>query len=212
MAHPSSDVDICNIALDVLNEPPISSLDTPSNKAEKLMARHYDQVRRETLAKFVWNFAKKRAVLARSGTPAFDYDDAYKLPSDYVRFVSVGGANEISYTNLYDVEGDDILVNNGGSSSLKLRYVSDFTDVTKFSPLFVKLFTLYLAEAISYKLTGTQANVERVNKQIEIHEKKAKSVEGQERPPKKREVSRSLAARRGHARSLGVADDYTRFD
>lgn len=94
MAAPSADVQVCQNAVDrVGQEIVVSSINppTPGNATEALLARHYDQQRMNTLRMHPWPFATQEAMISRVGTPISDFNDAYQLPADFVRFISIGG-------------------------------------------------------------------------------------------------------------------------
>jgi phosphoserine aminotransferase len=44
-----------------------------------------------TLRMHPWHFATTEVLISRIGTPISDFRDAYQLPADYIRFISVGG-------------------------------------------------------------------------------------------------------------------------
>lgn len=208
MSAPTSKIDIINLALDLIGQKPISTIDAPTTEMETIAARWYDQVRRSLLREYVWNFAKARRVLARSGTPAFDYDDEYALPNDFLRFLSIGGDWEEVQELDYDIVGRCIQLDNDGSNSLKLRYIKDETVVTKFDPLFISLLSLNLALKLSYKVTLRKGVRDQVSQLLAIETPKAVSVDGQERPPRRIQRSKWMRMRRygGYA---GVAGKYT---
>src|SRR5882757_5096651 len=88
MAAPSSNTDVCNLALDALGLPPINSVDDPTTNTELVLSRHYDESRRYSLRRGVWGFAKDRATIARDGaSPLFDFSDRYKAPNDFIRLL-----------------------------------------------------------------------------------------------------------------------------
>lgn len=193
MSAPSNETAICNLALDHLNQESIESLDDPQNKSDKLCARWYDQVRRSTLRMHTWNFAMKRTTLAvLSDSPAFEYDNQYQLPSDYIRVVAIGADNQ--YKN-YGLEDGKLLCNANGAA-LAFRYVYDATAVEKFDPLFVEVFALQLAMRLAYPITGSNTAAKRVQEMLTSMIPIAMGVDGQERPPRRYERSRFKEARR----------------
>lgn len=190
-------VEICNLAMDHLNQKAdIANIETPETDNEKLCARHYNTVLEYVLRNYVWNFAKGRKVIMRDplATPEFDFTDAYKLPSDFLRLVNFNG-----YESLIDVEfdivGEHLLLNNEGAPDVKLRYIKRVDDVRLFDSGFVFLFSLYLALNMAFKKTGKQTLMDRLAKQIEIAEAKIVSIDGQERPPKRIQRSKYNRAR-----------------
>ncbi len=195
----NSEVQICNKALDLLGQTAsIGNILTPTTDDEKICARHYHDTLDFTLRKYVWNFATHRAMISRDArnTPEFDYTDAYKLPSEFVRLLSFGEHETLVDVD-FDLSGGFLLLNNGGASALKLRYIRRITDVAKFDAGFKKLLTLYLAADLAYKFTAKQTVLERLYKLIEMEEAKVVSIDGQERPPKRVQYSRYARARRG---------------
>lgn len=119
-ARPSSDVDICNLALDLLNQNPITSIEAPAgNKTAELCSRWYPMVRASLLMKHPWKFATKRTTLASTTDYAlpFGYDVAWKLPDDYIRLIGIGD----------DITG--IITDESGA--LCFRYVYDVTNVNQ---------------------------------------------------------------------------------
>lgn len=209
MAVPSSPIDICNLALDHFGERSIASINPPSTKPEITMARHYDQVRRELLRKYVWNFAKKRDSISRIGTPAFDFPDKYQLPNDFIRLLSIGGETERTQKREYDIEGRELLCNGSGAASVTIRYIRDVEDVTKWDSLFIKCMGLSLALDTAYAFSKKKGDVERLNGLLTTELPDAVTIDGQEKPPIRIQYSKYLAARQGAGYSAGVASQYT---
>ena len=212
MAAPQSAVDICNIALDHLGEPPIGNIDAPTTNAEKICARHYDRIRRGLLREYVWNFAKKQATITRYGDGPADWADAYALPNDFLRFISIGGTGDTSgkETSSYDIQGRYIMTN-GGADSITIRYIFDEVNVSEWDALFVNLCGLVLAEAMAYKFTLKKGVVEQIAALIKQALPKATSIDGQEHPPRRIQRSKYRAARYGYATSY-YDGMYTRTD
>lgn len=196
MANVASPVDCANISLDLLGQSPIASFTPPRQPSEQIIARHYDQQRRSTLRDGVWNFAKKRIVVTRDAvTPAFDYEDRYLLPNDFIRLLSVNGDSEILQTREYDLSEGYLLLNAGGANSANIRYIADIEDVRLFDNQFIDLFTLRLAQAISYAFTFDENIIARLDKLVTKAEGKALGTDGQERPPRRIQRSVYRAAR-----------------
>ena len=200
----TSDVDICNLALDLLDIAPIQSIETPESDMEETLARWYDQTRRDALRRHPWNFATKRTVLAPSATdPAFGWDTAFDLPTDYIRIKYINESvlvkdNPVPTRN-YTIENDQILtgaLNTSNTDQLMLVYISNFKNVTKMDSMFIQFLSTMLARNIAYKTTDSNTNVERLNSLMEKIESRAKSMNGQENPPIRVQRSRNRMARR----------------
>lgn len=216
MGAPASPVDICNMAADLIGEAPINVIDPPNTETEKLFARHYDQVRQECLTEFDFNFSKKRDTCSLdstwTGSTKFDYDDRYTLPNDCLKVLSVGGESEIEYEADFDISERYILIDNSGAASLAIRYVADVTDVSKMSAGFRVVFIHKLALRCCFQLTKKAKVQEALDALLEREMPWAVSVDGQERPPRRRQRSKYRDIRTRNSTIGGVHPKYTVFD
>lgn len=196
---PSSAVEICNLALIHLKQDSIVQLDPPSSMAEKFCALAYHQVRRSTLRKHTWNCALRRIVLTPSSdeTPEFGYSHAYKLPPDFIRFAGrYSDEGHITSFEDYDIEDGYLLYDGEDNSGINIRYVYDLQTVAKFDALFLDVFVLDLAIALAPKFSGTENRQQALIKLRETVFNEAKAVDGQERPPRRKQKSKWLERRR----------------
>lgn len=201
MSAPTSPVDICNLSLDHLKQSPITSIDTPTEIAEVIFARWYDTCRRAMLRAHTWNFAIKRTVLTPDSTaPAFGYDDAYNLPNDFIRIVSIGDDSIRDFEKQYEIENGQLLMSND-AGSVNLRYIYDITNVIKFDALFIDVFSLYMAVRTSNKFSISSSLKTELKDDFKIAWANSMSVDGQERPPVRIQKSKILARRRGYSNS-----------
>lgn len=214
MGLPTGEVDIVNMALDHLGQSQISSISPATTNAEKICARHYDAVRQELLREWNWNFAYTLGVasLDNGVTIPFDYDNAYLLPNDCLRFISMEGENEISRIMTYQISGRHIYYNGSDASSINVRYVKDVTDVSLWDALFRNIMALKLALKVAYAFTKSKSDVERINSLLSLELQGAISIDGQERPPFRRETSRVINARRQLGTGDGIAGQWTNFE
>lgn len=190
-------VDICNMAMDHLNQKAdISNIKSPVTENEILCARHYYHVLEYLLRNYVWNFAKGRKVIMRDAlnTPEFDFTDAYKLPNDFLRLISYNDHENLIGLQ-FDIVGEHLLLNNNNSPDVRLRYIKRVDDVKLFDSGFVELFSLYLALNLAYKKTAKQTVIDRLAKRIELAEAKIVSIDGQEKPPVRIQRSKYNRAR-----------------
>lgn len=145
-----SQTTICNLALQMLGEPAITSITESSPKARHFLVC-YDAILAAELRAHVWNFAKSRANPALSGvTPAFDYDYAFIVPDDFLRVILP--ANTYLDWKVERHDSDTCILTNEGSS-IDLTYIALVTDPTKFDPLFVIAFAASLAEHLCEPIT-----------------------------------------------------------
>ena len=214
MSAPASAVDICNLALDRLGQrTPISAtaLTAPSGEIETVCARHYDQARRELLRKNIFNFARKYDILEKSTdvSPAFGYTSAFYTPADCLRVCIVGDI--VVGTNLrgkqFDIVEHYIYTSFDDDGDLNIEYIKDAQLVEEFDPLFVELLSLKLAKKMSFKFTLKPSLLQQLDAEIKDCEVAAAAIAGQERPPRRVEMSKLRDARRFGFKS----NDNTRY-
>lgn len=149
----ASETDIVNDALARLGISPIMALSDASKQAQ-FSSRFYDQTRDEVLSSHAWNFAMKRAVLARlAQAPTFEWLYAYQLPTDHLRLVQLNGYETDTPEDTYAVEGNTLVTD---ADKAEIRYVARVTDVTLYPALFVEAFALKLASKLAAPLTGAK--------------------------------------------------------
>ena len=82
----ASETSIINRALRQIGGTRVTSREDGTNVADDI----FDEVRDDLLRSNPWNFATKRATLAKSAVaPGFEFDYAFPLPSDWIRTISV---------------------------------------------------------------------------------------------------------------------------
>lgn len=143
----ASEVDICNMALRRIGAERISSL-ADTTKRAKLCNEAYALVRDRMLESHPWNFALKRVELAATvNTPEFGFDKEFQLPNDFLRFVEYEDYEK--YQLDFTIEDDKLLCN---EVSLKILYLTQETNTTKYSPGFVAALALELSVELAYTL------------------------------------------------------------
>lgn len=205
----TSKTDIINLAMDFINQQNIVSLDNPANLQEEVSARHYDICRQTFLALHPWNFAAKRAALAREGTPPFGFSDQYSIPIDCLSIRSLGSDLRRPITD-YAVEGRSILCNNEGSNLLYLRYTRNEDNVNVFPPGFITTLALRIAQSLAYKFSNKPSVLNMLEGRIREEQNKAISADGKERPPVLVDRNYGAEARRSAGRS-GYGSTYESF-
>lgn len=151
-------IDLCNSALQRVGAATILSLEDDSREARACNVA-YDSNRRAELRQRRWAFALKRAVLAPDATaPAFDFDNAFTMPSDCLRVLRPNTARLD-----WAIEGRKILTNDG--TTLNLRYIADIEDAAQFDPAFYDLLTIALAIDICEPLTQSNTKKDYLDRQ-----------------------------------------------
>lgn len=146
----TSDVGVCNLALDWCNTRSITSLDEETKESKKCNA-WYDLIRKSLLTNLNASFAIKRAKLAEDLTynMVYGYSKAYTLPNDCLQVLNLGSP---IHDTLYQIEGKHLFCDID-SDDVYIRYIADIKDVTEFDAEFIDLFALKLAERICVPLT-----------------------------------------------------------
>jgi len=126
-------ITICNQALGLLGAAEISA-DDSSTLNYGFCETIYADARNEILAAHPWNFACKRAFAIQTTDPLFGYDNAFTMPSDCLRILTIAQDPAAKFRR----EGDLILTDEGetppdydedGVDYLAGQYISsDFSD------------------------------------------------------------------------------------
>ncbi|MGL5363063.1 MAG: hypothetical protein ACRDBH_09295 [Bosea sp. (in: a-proteobacteria)] len=146
----------------------ISSFDDNTTEARAIKSL-YDIARRTLLRRALWSFAKRRTKLAAvalaAGTEDWDFKYQYNLPVDFLRLIQVNDYSvPIGFNpgrtrddSPYQIEGNRILTN--FPAPLKIRYIADVTDPTKYDSIFIEAF----ASQIAFECceTVTQSNTKK---------------------------------------------------
>lgn len=158
----TTETDLCNMALDVLKEAPIDSIED-NRPIARWLKRNFYVTRDSVLAAADWNFAIKRATLSADSTaPAFGWEYAYTLPSDCIRIIPLTCAGEIEGRPIpHEVEGGKILTN--ASAPLKLRYIYRNENYGLYPASFQEALAGRLGMKMAHWLTGKQSYAQIAN-------------------------------------------------
>jgi hypothetical protein len=192
-----SEVELCNMALDLLKVPPITNIRDPKTQDESICSRWYDTTRRQVLRAHPWNFAKARGTLSRNATaPAFGYADKYALPNDFIRLRFIGDDIDTLQSVDYQIEEGFILMDNGGASSLNIGYIKDQTNVVKYDELFKSYLAQQMAYNMAYAFSGKETLRQGIKKMLDDTRMEARAINGQDNPPRRITRSKFMGARR----------------
>lgn len=148
-----TETDICNMALDLLKEAPITSIDDDWPVALWLK-RNFATCRDGALTLANWNFAMRRESISADATaPEFGWSYRYLLPPECLRLVPLtyGGLSE-GKPIPHEVEGGYILTNQTGP--LPIRFVERTVDYDRYHPMFVEVLSARLGFRMAHWLTG----------------------------------------------------------
>ena len=148
--------DVVNTSLRLLGSTRITSLtdgSVPANIANDII----DDLIDDLLRQHAWNFATKREKLAQAtATPAFEFDHAYAVPSDWIRTVAVHGDSG-AYTRIVYreevVESARVIVTS--SDEAWMQYVARITDPNLWSADFRRAVSTSLARDMAMALANS---------------------------------------------------------
>jgi len=154
----ATEIDIANLALGLVSERSIVSLEDDSKQA-RVCKKFIDQVYEEELRTHTWACAQKRESLAlNSTTPAFRWGYSHKLPSDFIRvteyYIDFGGRPRDNFER----EGDNLL-SNDAVANIVYVYKAPYGTL---DPLAVKVVYYALAIAICFPLMNDDSLKQRL--------------------------------------------------
>lgn len=156
-----SETDIANIAMQLIGEQPITSLDEDSERA-RLAKSYFRGAVDRVLGAYPWVWAKKRSLLAESSeAPAFGYSYQYLLPADCLRIWSLAKDGvDLGVSQKWEREGDYILTN--VSAPLQAVFSCRRSSYARLDQYVADAMGASLALAIAQSTEGSNTGVERM--------------------------------------------------
>ena len=177
----ASAVGISNAALGKIGAGTLLAL-TDASPEGRLALRTFAELRDQLLRAHPWNFATKRASLAASSTaPVWEYDNAYVVPSDFLRVLDVSNPQLMDY-RVERVEDATVIVTDI-SAPLKIKYTAQITDADSMDPSFREALSALLAREWAEPLTGITSLGQQAAAMYDKKLQEAKAVDGQEQTP-----------------------------
>lgn len=182
MASQLTDTDICNMALDLLEEAPITSIDEASSVA-RWFKRNFWPKAWALMRKHPWNFALARIVLTENAaTPTFGWSYAYQAPVDFLRILPLTVDGEDNGVPLpYKVEQDQILTDQ--PAPIYVRYIKRISNTGQFDNSFCEALAALLAMGAAHLITGKQSYADRMQQVFQSQMLDAQSVDALEGTP-----------------------------
>jgi len=194
----ANEVEIANIALQLIGEQQITSFadDTPSARNVRL---RFSTARDTVLRDHPWNFAKRRARLARlNEKPDFGWDNQFKLPSDLLRVLMVSTGDSFGlHSGLQDqyvIEGDRLLTN---GDEVFLIYVARVTNTEEWDALATEALVAYLAAELAIVISDDRQFAAQLRSDYQEKVQRARSADAQEEPSQIMAADRWVASRFG---------------
>lgn len=147
--------EIANLALSHAREQSINgNVETSPDFLSETIRRYYDQSLRDMLGRVRPSFAQTRTALALDATaPAFEYDNQFILPTDYLEMVQFNGEEMGIINDRYVIESRRLLTNEGEA---RIIYIREETDTAKYDAEFVEAFALLLGSKVSSERRGNE--------------------------------------------------------
>lgn len=170
----ATDLGIVNSALIKLGVEIITAL--PGTTRQGALAyEQFDKLRDELLSEHYWNFAVKRETLtATVSTPEFEFAYEYQLPFDFLRMIATQYEEDF-----YQIEDNKLYSN---YSDIKIRYIAQVSDASKFSALFSELLSYKIAIDLCYILTQSNSLKNTLLGEYQVKLRDARSIDAQENP------------------------------
>lgn len=151
-------LDIANMALGLLTEAPIDTLDEDS-RAARMLNLHYETTREAELTKSEWVFARKSVQVPsiETGDAAWPY--GYELPSDCLRPLP---PQQYGCDLAYRQEGSILSLVYGGERTI--RYIANLVDPNDWPSVFTDVLVAALAVKVAHPITG-KANMMQIAQQ-----------------------------------------------
>ena len=154
-----SKTSICNKALGILGGKSINSFDDDTSPAAIRCRLFYDPTRKALLRSHYWRFASGRSTLVQDDTdPTFEWANQFILPTDFLRLKSIFDDTFSRNTrHAHAIEEERLLTDD---STMNIRYIKNIDDASKFDPLFVKVFSLLLADELIGPIAGGDKRIQ----------------------------------------------------
>lgn len=174
----TADVDIVNSSLAKLGAPLIVAL-TDSVRAAVICNEQYPKMRRKLLASHPWNFATRRTALAATANePEYEYSTEFLVPSDVLRVLDTDLPEDEPWEVEFNIDNNKVLLCN--SDAVKIKYVKDITDPTKFPPYFEEALSWLLASDVAFAITQSASVSQAMYAGYKNEIREARSMDAQE--------------------------------
>lgn len=179
----ASPVDVANLALQNLGEPPVQSIDPPQDDDRaRAVALRFNACRDQVLRKHPWNFAIHRAEIGASASPpewAPSDETFYDLPGDCLRLLECN--NEDRNLRSWRIEKSKVLT--ALPAPLQIKYIQQITDTEAWDPLAIEVLATFLSWKLAETLVGIQSVVDEQKMAYTAAIADARSKDGFEATP-----------------------------
>lgn len=156
-----ANVDVANMALDILTEAPITAL-TDDVKAARLLNRHFDQTVKAEQRAHKWTFAIATASLTVTtdlGTDSGTLRYKYTPPTDALRLLPLKYDDQFEAVGINWEQRDGFLYSDQ-SGPRTIRYIKYISDPNLWDALFLDVVVAALAIKAAHPLTGKASMIQ----------------------------------------------------
>ncbi|CAB3644014.1 hypothetical protein [Trinickia soli] len=185
----ASQTEVCNRALTKIGAARITGI-LDNSKGARVMNALWDTVRKAELRRKIWQFATVRTTLpAITPAPAWGYNNAFQLPSDFLRLVQVNDTFAVPGLTDYRDQDDSAYVIEGNqlltvfNAPLKIRYIKDVPDTGVWDALFVEAIAAKLAYEACEEITQSNTKKQTAQQDYTAALRDAVATGAIERPP-----------------------------
>ncbi len=175
-------VAICNLALALVGEKAIASLEDDSRVAE-LCSTNFDAARDAVLEARAWRFAVvRRSIAAAAAAPEWGPAKRFPLPATVLRVLEASDGDDD--LDDWQREGMDVVTDFAGP--VKVRSIEQVEDPTKFSPGFVQALAAYLGYVLAVPITENRSLKADLWQEYQARVKDAGALDGMQGRSKQR--------------------------
>lgn len=193
----ASKTDICNYALAEIGERTVTNIEDSSEGQHAVWANKlYRQTKLEVLSMHKWGCARKRVELSESATaPVFGYTNAFELPDDFIRQVSINETDpDIITRDKFERVGTQLFTD---EEQVWLDYIFEVDD-DNMEPLLVQAIYTLLSSKLAWAIQQNRTQQEMLYEKFQrvLREARYTDSVGQHKPrPNMRTDSDWMAAR-----------------
>lgn len=195
-----SRIDIANMALLKLGQPPIMSL-TDNSVIARRVSQEIEPALETVLRAYPWPFAVKRVELPRLlERPVYQFAYYYQMPSDLIRLISLH-----IHATAYDLEGDKLATD---AETAHIKYVSRDAALDAMDMATRDVIALNLAARLSTIVTENQQLQRQLWQMYDIQMAQARNVWAIEDMPQSVLEGGWIPARYGARNADSIAETF----
>ncbi len=197
----ASETQLVNMALILLGEDTIDTMDDVTIKAARIAKTIFDDTRDSVLEDHTWKAATKRTTLSVSTTtPSWDYAAQYDLPADFLRLQQIK-----DNPNRYSIE-EDVILSDDETGPLKIKYTFQLDDPVKMDKSLRAAISARLAMELALPLTNSPQKLAAMEAIYDKRLANARFLDSSQRRHESMETNTWLDSRNGTSPYRAIED------